>query len=160
MPQTRQPISRAFNQRDIIYLVVGLTALALDSWFKWLVNNGARWPNQEAWFEFGFYPNPDFIGSIELPSRAIIGISVVILFCVIILTAYSIVRHYPQMIVGGVWIILGGFSNLFDRVCFGWAVDYFGFDYNIPVFNLADVMILIGVGLLLWAVFTKPKKVP
>lgn len=50
------------------------------------------------------------------------------------------------MITGG---ILG---NLFDRLCFGYVIDFFDFrfwGYNYPIFNMADVFIVVGVILLI-----------
>ena len=49
-------------------------------------------------------------------------------------------------------LILGGaFGNLFDRIIHGYVVDFVSiriFGYNYPIFNLADVFIVIGVILL------------
>ena len=47
-----------------------------------------------------------------------------------------------SMITGG---ILG---NLFDRVVFGYVIDFFDFhfgNYHYPVFNVADTLIVVGV---------------
>jgi signal peptidase II len=46
-------------------------------------------------------------------------------------------------------LILGGaFSNLFDRIWYGYVIDYL--DIHIwPVFNLSDTAITVGVGLFL-----------
>lgn len=49
-------------------------------------------------------------------------------------------------------IIGGSLGNLIDRVIRGYVVDFFDvkiFEYNFPVFNLADTFIVIGVFLLL-----------
>ena len=45
-------------------------------------------------------------------------------------------------------IIGGAFGNLFDRVFYGYVVDFldfyiFGYDY--PVFNFADIFIVVGI---------------
>ena len=46
-------------------------------------------------------------------------------------------------------LILGGaFSNLFDRIWYGYVIDYL--DLRVwPVFNLSDTAITVGVGLFL-----------
>lgn len=45
--------------------------------------------------------------------------------------------------------ILGAVSNFFDRIKLGYVVDYFDLKY-FSVFNLADVMIVLGAGGLIW----------
>ena len=45
-------------------------------------------------------------------------------------------------------IISGVIGNLIDRIIRGYVVDFIGiriFDYSFPIFNLADVYIVIGV---------------
>lgn len=53
----------------------------------------------------------------------------------------------------GYAMILGGsFGNLFDRVIYGYVIDFFDFyifDYDYPIFNLADSFIFIGVIILI-----------
>lgn len=50
-------------------------------------------------------------------------------------------------------ILIGGiFGNLLDRIKFGKVIDYLDFNifgYNFPVFNLADICIVVAVILLL-----------
>jgi len=57
-------------------------------------------------------------------------------------------------------VLAGGVSNIYDRFIHGGVVDYIywhcGFDF--AVFNLADVLIDIGVVLLLWINYKESKK--
>ena len=50
-------------------------------------------------------------------------------------------------------ILIGGiFGNLFDRIKYGKVIDYLDFNifgYNFPIFNFADICIVISVILLL-----------
>jgi signal peptidase II len=60
-----------------------------------------------------------------------------------------------SMITGG---ILG---NLFDRLCLGYVIDFFDFrfwTYHYPVFNMADVFIVVGVILLMIYSFIEWRK--
>ena len=58
-------------------------------------------------------------------------------------------------------LIIGGiFGNLFDRVIYGFVIDFLDFkifDYNYPIFNLADTFIVIGVILMLIISFRKDR---
>lgn len=53
-------------------------------------------------------------------------------------------------------LVYGGlFGNLFDRVRYGHVIDYLKFyigGYEFPVFNLADMAIVIGFGLIFIAI--------
>lgn len=47
-------------------------------------------------------------------------------------------------------IVLGGLSNFFDRIYFGYVIDYLRiFILPISFFNLADLMIIFGISLVL-----------
>lgn len=55
-------------------------------------------------------------------------------------------------IVGHIYIIVGSLSNIIDRLCYGGVIDFIVLSYHSvswPVFNIADVVIVLGVGLLL-----------
>ena len=49
----------------------------------------------------------------------------------------------------GYSMILGGsVGNLFDRIIYGYVIDFFDFyilGYDYPIFNLADIFIVVGV---------------
>lgn len=59
-------------------------------------------------------------------------------------------------------IIMGGiFGNLIDRIIHHGVIDYLSFtffSYSFPVFNFADICIVLGVGLLIANMILKRKK--
>lgn len=54
-------------------------------------------------------------------------------------------------------LVFGGlFGNLLDRIIYGYVIDFLDFNilgYNYPVFNLADSFIVIGICLILYAIY-------
>lgn len=52
----------------------------------------------------------------------------------------------------------GALGNLYDRVVIGKVVDYLDFQIWPFVFNFADIMIVVGVGLLLLILFLEDRK--
>ena len=59
-------------------------------------------------------------------------------------------------------LILGGaIGNLFDRLYHGFVVDFFDFfigTWHYPIFNISDISICVGVGLLLISSFMSKKR--
>ena len=51
-----------------------------------------------------------------------------------------------KVYIGLLFLIAGGISNLIDRVFRGFVVDYIDFTQIIdfPVFNLADIVLVVG----------------
>ena len=65
--------------------------------------------------------------------------------------AYDVYKKGNSMI-GHVCIIAGSISNLIDRAIYGGVIDFIVLSYNQyswPVFNVADMAIVCGVGLLI-----------
>lgn len=62
-------------------------------------------------------------------------------------------KNLPQLMqVGLCFLIGGGIGNIYDRIVFGSVTDFLHIDFGLfrtGIFNLADVSIMIGIGLLL-----------
>ena len=57
-----------------------------------------------------------------------------------------------QAIIGEVFVFTGAISNVFDRIVHGGVIDFIECSFRgwyFPVFNIADVAIVIGVGIML-----------
>lgn len=72
---------------------------------------------------------------------------------------YTYIRwmnHYS--IVGELLVLSGGISNLIDRFFYPGVIDFIHFSANgwsFPIFNFADVFIVIGVGIIILCNYTK-----
>lgn len=73
-----------------------------------------------------------------------------LIFLVIGLTIYSrqAIKKQPSRLDGWLWLLAGAYSNLYDRLVYGGVIDYLTSWWT--VFNLADVLIGIGLISLLW----------
>lgn len=86
----------------------------------------------------------------------IIGISMIFL-CLIVKYMNDFRKNKRNTLAFG--LLIGGlFGNLYDRMIYGYVIDFidiyiFGYDY--PIFNIADVAIVIGIILLLIAILRK-----
>lgn len=72
-------------------------------------------------------------------------LTVVIMAVVAVLMVRRVIRH-PLGLWACTLILAGGLGNLIDRVRLGYVVDMFNFQFmNYPVFNVADICIVIGM---------------
>ena len=92
-------------------------------------------------------------GIFENNTKFLIFISIIAMI-VLIRYSYSFVRNTRNNI--ALSILLGGIAgNLADRVCLGYVRDFLEFrfgNFYFPIFNLADIFIVIGVTLLIIAI--------
>lgn len=102
----------------------------------------------------------------ELPEWLRVGLLLVIpaLMMVGLLIFIWLKRKQPLMeAIGMSFVIGGGIGNVFDRIAYGSVTDFFHIDLGwarTGIFNMADVSVMVGVGLLLLNMATtkKPKK--
>jgi signal peptidase II len=74
-----------------------------------------------------------------------------LMLAVIIVYIFLKRKSTPPLVLVGLSLVAGGgLGNLIDRVRFGYVVDYLEFQpFSFPVFNIADISVCMGCGLLL-----------
>jgi signal peptidase II len=103
------------------------------------------------WLSFELFKNEAIAFSIPLPQLVIIPLTIIIIAALVIFLAQRLRCYWGLVEIGCLFIIGGALSNLYDRLQYGFVVDYLNFIWW-PVFNLADVMISAGVALILWKI--------
>lgn len=133
--------------------VLPLAVVILDQFSKYIVVEnmalGESIPIIEEVFHLTYILNPGAAFGIFAHNRLFfIAIAVVVIG--IIIWARREILASPWEVKAGCGLFLGGaIGNLIDRARQGLVIDFF--DFRIwPVFNIADIAICIGVGLIIW----------
>ena len=83
-----------------------------------------------------------------------VGVSLVQMAITIVISWCAYQRYVRGgAIIGEICIVAGSFSNLIDRAVYSGVIDFIILSYNNiswPVFNIADVAIVCGVGILIF----------
>ena len=73
-----------------------------------------------------------------------------------------LIRHaeMPRLMRIGLWLIIGGgLGNLYDRIAYGYVIDFIRLDFiRFPVFNVADIFVCVGAGLILLSAFISERR--
>ena len=143
------------NSRENIYKITS-TILMLDQFIKIIINRyislGSSVPVIPNFFSIMNLKNTGAAFSILEDSTVLL---VIISVIVIVLLDRSIkkISKFEVLEEISLGLIMGGiFGNLIDRIIHHGVIDYLSFKifgYSFPVFNLADMAIVIGVGLYL-----------
>lgn len=133
--------------------VLPLAVVILDQFSKYIVvenmSLGESIPIIEEVFYLTYILNPGAAFGMFAHNRLFfIAIAVVVIG--IIIWARREILASPWEVKAGCGLFLGGaIGNLIDRARQGLVIDFF--DFRIwPVFNIADIAICIGVGLIIW----------
>lgn len=133
--------------------VLPLAVVILDQFSKYIVVEnmalGESIPIIEKVFHLTYILNPGAAFGMFAHNRLFfIAIAVVVIG--IIIWARREILASPWEVKAGCGLFLGGaIGNLIDRARQGLVIDFF--DFRIwPVFNIADIAICIGVGLIIW----------
>jgi len=133
------------------FILLALGLLAVDQGSKWLVQNRMSPGESIAVIDPVFYltyvrnPGAAF-GMLPYMTVFFVIIAVVVIVGIIVF-ARQIARGRFLLKTGLALQVGGAMGNLTDRLRFGHVIDFF--DFRVwPVFNMADIGIVLGVGIL------------
>lgn len=134
----------------IVLLASG--AFFLDQWTKWLVmgklSEGQSIPLIDDFFCITYVRNPGAAFGM-LPYRTVFFVVVTVLVMAGIILFLGLIPKNRLLLKAGLALQLGGAAgNFIDRLRFGHVIDFVDLRL-LPVFNVADIAIMIGVGVLI-----------
>jgi signal peptidase II len=132
----------------LVSLISGLFLL-VDQVLKYFARTNPDFTSYlwKPWLGWEYFPNNGIAFSLPFPNTLLIILTpLIILALFIFLTKQKTPSSY--FIFGIILIIGGAVSNLIDRILFTATIDYLRILTG--VINLADVMIVVGAGLLVW----------
>jgi len=135
------------------YLLIIVGVFALDRGSKFLVGLGYR-NGHPIFFRTGFFSlryiknSGGAFGLFPRRSFLFLGITLIAVGMLAYLLFFSNLRHTVTKL--GLALLLGGsLGNLVDRILSGAVVDFIRI-WKAPIFNVADIAIVVGAGLVLF----------
>jgi len=138
------------------YFPLGVSLIVLDQLIKrWAVWSLKDRPTPitaiSGLLDFKYVENTGAAFGILRGQQHVFVLMALLTIVIIVLYLSMVEQEEPAVRVALVLILGGAVGNLIDRVLFGHVIDYihvFYNDWEWPVFNLADTIIDIGVGLI------------
>ncbi len=131
------------------FVVAAVAVLVIDRVAKWQALT--QWGEQSVKFgtvQLTLLLNPGIAFSLPFATPLFVAVTTAVLA---VLIGWLVVasRRRSVVVAGGLLLIVfGAGSNLADRFLYGGVVDYCAV-WILPVFNIADLLVLAGVGILL-----------
>ncbi|WP_126426069.1 signal peptidase II [Brevibacillus marinus] len=147
----------------MFYYLISLIIVALDQWTKYLVASkmelGESIPLLPGVFHLTSHRNLGAaFGILQNQRLLFIGITIVVVIGIVV-ALYRVGGKQPRVATALALVLGGAVGNFIDRVRTGEVVDFLDFTLiNFPIFNVADMAITIGVGLLLLDVFLDSRR--
>lgn len=108
-------------------------------------------------FHLTFVLNPGAAFGLFAGRTWVFIVTAVIVLLAVVIAQFRLPRREKLIRLALGMIGGGALGNLYDRVAIGRVVDYFDFQVWAYVFNFADSMIVIGVGLLLLELYRQER---
>ena len=142
-------------------IIVVFVVVMLDQITKYMIvrnmTEGMSIPIIDQVFHLTFVLNPGAaFGMLEHNREFFIIMAIAVLMFVVYMRKK--ILEEPLTVQIGIALFVGGaLGNLIDRMKTGLVVDFF--DFRIwPVFNIADIAICLGVGVMIWSIIREELK--
>lgn len=147
----------------MIYYIIALLIVVLDQATKYLVVTymveGQTIPLIDQVFHFTSHRNMGAAFGILQNHRMLFIVITLIVVIGIVITLYRTGKSQPRVSWALSLVLGGAIGNFIDRVATGKVVDFLDVAIiNFPIFNVADMAITFGVGLMLLDLFLESKR--
>ncbi len=148
----------------MFFFIIILFVLSADQLSKYLVVSfldlGQSVPILDRFFSITYVLNPGAaLGLFAYKTIFFIVITVVV--ALIILYYYYHLPPYYKFTRIGLALQLGGAAgNLVDRIRVGYVIDFINISFFPPIFNIADIAIVLGGILFIYSLWKEGKKAP
>ena len=158
------------KKRLILILLFALLSLGLDQaskiWARTSLRGQAPVRVVDNYLMFEYHENPGMAFGIgrNLPGRRFILVGVGILVLIIVWRIVRQVEKRQRLADIAYGLVAGGaVGNIIDRLWLGRVIDFivmhWKHKHSWPAYNIADAVLVVGVGLLLIAIMREPQKV-
>lgn len=148
----------------LIYIFTILFLTGLDQFSKSLVvsyiDEFAQIPIINGFFSLIYVRNTGAGFSIMEGQQTILILITIVAIIYFSYSLYKAKNRETLKIISLILIISGAIGNLIDRISYNYVIDFLDFvifSYDFPVFNIADCLLCVGVGLLLIDVLMEGK---
>lgn len=141
--------NKSFAAATVIWTLVAVLIVAADRILKLVVMNGyeegAVMGELPGFFDFIYVRNTGAAFSLFSDMTLLLGI-VSVLFCICVAVYWFVRRPKNNMKRAAVALLFAGaLGNAIDRIFYGYVVDFISLKwFDFPVFNIADMAIVIG----------------
>ena len=148
------------NKRIWLFALVLSVSLATDQLIKYFLyqklSSKGEFSVITNFLDFSLYKNEGVAFGIPLTGPILVAF-LAIVFVTLLILYLKYLKSDKVVSLIALGLVLGGaVGNIIDRIRLGFGIDYVNFGF-FPVFNLADVCIVVGVFILIWRVLVVEK---
>lgn len=151
-------IKKNSSKKNIVIISLLAIFFVLDRFLKFLsINLESDFYLIKNFLKFTFYSNKFISFSFPL-SGPLLNLLIFILIFFILINIIFLIKK-DNFFEAFLWVavFLGALSNFIDRLRYSFVIDYLDF-FSLSVFNLADVMIVLGCFFIIWLNLKKTNK--